>query len=121
MTTIKIVRYTTAPEQADTNEQLVRDVYAELATTQPAGLRYATFRLDDRVSFVHIAVLDGDDNPLTSSAAFAAFQAGIADRCTSPPAAADAQLVASYQLFDELTTLPSRHRNLTGQLPQPGE
>ena len=111
MTTIKIVRYTTAPEHADNNEQLVHDVYAELATTEPAGLRYATFRLDDRVSFVHIAVLDGESNPLNSSAAFAAFQAGIADRCATAPTAADADLVASYHLFDELTTLPSRHRN----------
>jgi hypothetical protein len=103
MTTIKIVRYTTAPEHADTNEHLVRDVFTELATTRPENLHYATFRLDDQVSFVHIAVLDGEDNPLTTSAAFAAFQAGIADRCTTAPAAADADLIASYRLFDDLT------------------
>ena len=107
MTTIKIVRYTTEPEQADNNEELVRDVYAELATSKPEGLRYATLRLDDRVSFVHIAVLDGENNPLNSCAAFAAFQAGIADRCTIAPTAADADLVGSYQLFNELTALPS--------------
>jgi hypothetical protein len=111
MTTIKIVRYTTAPEHADTNEQLVRDVFAELATTRPEGLRYATFRLDDQVSFVHIAVLDGEDNPLTTSAAFAAFQAGIADRCTTAPAATDADLIGSYQLFNELTAQPAGHRD----------
>lgn len=103
MPTVKIVRYSTAPEHADTNERLVRDVFAELATTRPEGLRYATFRLDDRVSFVHIAVLDGEGNPLNSSAAFAAFQAGIANRCTDAPAAADAELVSSYQLFTDLT------------------
>lgn len=78
-------------------------MFTELATTQPEGLRYATFRLDDQVSFVHIAVLDGEDNPLTSSAAFAAFQAGIADRYTTAPAASDADLIASNQLFDDLT------------------
>lgn len=111
MPTIKIVRYATAPEHADTNEQLVRDVFAELASTRPDGLRYATLRLDDRVSFVHIAVLDSDDNPLNSSAAFTAFQAGIADRCTTPPAAADASLIASYQLFDDLTAHHDGHRD----------
>ena len=37
MTTIKIVRYTTAPEHSDSNERLVRDVYAELAETEPEG------------------------------------------------------------------------------------
>jgi hypothetical protein len=109
MTTIKIVRYATAPEHADDNAQLVRDVFAELAATRPEGLHYATFRLDDQVSFVHIAVLDGEDNPLGTSTAFAAFQAGIAQRCTTAPVAADAELIASYQLFDDLPAHPARH------------
>lgn len=109
MTTIKIVRHATAPEHADANVQLVRDVFAELATTRPEGLRYATFRLDDHVSFVPLAVLDGEDNPLGTSTAFAAFQAGIADRCTAAPVAADAELVASYRLFDDLTGHPTGH------------
>lgn len=37
MTTIRIVRYTTAPEHSDSNERLVRDVYAGLAP-RPAGV-----------------------------------------------------------------------------------
>ena len=64
MTTTKVVRYRTKPEHADENERLVRDVFAELAETDPDGLHYATFRLDDGVSFVHVAVLDGEVNPL---------------------------------------------------------
>ena len=68
MTTVKIVRYTTAPEHADTNEQLVRDVYAELADTAPEGLRYATFRLDDRAASCTSPSSEGEDNPLNSSA-----------------------------------------------------
>ena len=31
------------------------------------------------MSFVHVAVLDGDENPLTNSPAFAAFQAGVSE------------------------------------------
>ena len=34
-----IVRYTVKPDRVAENEQLVRDVYAELARTQPDGLR----------------------------------------------------------------------------------
>jgi len=49
-----IVRYRVKPERAAENEELVRAVYAELQETKPAGLRYATFQLDDGVSFVHI-------------------------------------------------------------------
>ena len=50
-----IVRYKVKPEQAAENEELVRAVYAELHETKPASLHYATFRLDDGVSFVHLS------------------------------------------------------------------
>jgi hypothetical protein len=86
MTVTKVVRYRTSPQDADENERLIRDVFAELAAGQPDGLRYASFRLDDGVSFIHVAVLDSDENPLSSSAAFATFQAGIKDRCADGPA-----------------------------------
>ncbi|HEY5385445.1 MAG TPA: hypothetical protein VIJ56_09430, partial [Acidimicrobiales bacterium] len=85
MPTTRVIRYRTKPEYADENERLVRGVFAELADEDPAGLRYATFRLADGVSFVHVAVTDGDENPLTSSPAFAAFQADIGERCAEGP------------------------------------
>jgi hypothetical protein len=34
----------------------VRVVYDELHQTQPTGLRYATFRLDDGRTFAHVVV-----------------------------------------------------------------
>ena len=40
MSTVKVVRYRTKPEQAEANAELVRAVFAELAAGQPAGLRY---------------------------------------------------------------------------------
>lgn len=97
MTISKIIRYTTKPECADENERLIRAVFAELARDNPAGLSYNAFRLADKVSFVHVATLDGDDNPLTRSAAFAEFQRGINDRCAEGPAPADAEIVGSYR------------------------
>jgi len=42
-----MVRYRVKPDQAATNEQLVRAVYSELHRTEPSGLRYATFQLDE--------------------------------------------------------------------------
>jgi hypothetical protein len=98
MTVGKVIRYTTKPECADENERLIRAVFAELAQDNPEGLRYAAFRLDDQISFVHVAVLDGDKNPLTDSAAFAEFQRGIKDRCAEGPVATDAEIVGSYRL-----------------------
>ncbi len=99
MPVTKVVRYRTKPEHADENERLIRAVFAELADARPEGLHYAAFRLDDGVSFVHLAVIDGAENPLTTSAAFAAFQAGIADRVVEGPTPADATAVGSYRLL----------------------
>jgi hypothetical protein len=99
MPTTKMIRYRTKPEHAEENERLVREVFAELAAKRPEGLHYATFRLDDGVSFVHVAVIDGDDNQLTSSPAFAAFQADIGERCAEGPIPADVTVIGNFDLL----------------------
>ncbi len=96
MSTIKVVRYRTKPDKADENAKLVKEVFAELAGDDPGGLRYVTLRLEDGVTFVHIAKIEGDTNPLASSAAFKAFQAEIAQRCEEGPIAMDATIVGGY-------------------------
>ncbi len=80
-----MVRYTTHPEQADENERLIRAVFADLAEHRPDGLHYAVTRLEDGVTFVHLATFEGEVNPLTVSSAFGEFVSGIADRCVEPP------------------------------------
>ena len=93
-----VVRYTTKPERADENQRLVEAVFAELAETAPAGLRYESYRLADGVSFVHVASIDTDDgsNPLVATPAFAAFLSGIADRCSVAPLVCDADKIGAY-------------------------
>ena len=92
-----MVRYKVKPDRVDENEQLVRAVYEELAATAPAALRYATFRLDDGVSFVHIATVEDESNPLAEVAAFARFQADVRDRCEEPPVVTELHEVGSYR------------------------
>jgi hypothetical protein len=92
-----VVRYRVKPDQAEHNEQLVRAVYEELHRADPAGFRYATFRLEDGVSFVHIAESEGAENPLPKLAAFQTFQKDIADRCDEPPVATEATEVGSFR------------------------
>jgi hypothetical protein len=96
-----VVRYKTKPEQSDENQRLVENVFEELKNKQPDGIRYATLRLADGVTFVHLAAIETDDgsNPLAENAAFAEFQRAIEDRCTEPPAPQDATVVGSYRLF----------------------
>jgi hypothetical protein len=97
-----VVRYTTRPEAADENQRLVEQVYAELARTNPGGLRYATFRLADGVTFVHVAIVESETNPLGQTAAFLEFQREIGQRCVDPPVASDATLVGAYRLAGDL-------------------
>jgi len=92
-----MVRYKTSETQADANEALVHAVFDELRATKPAGLRYATYRLPDRVSFVHIATVESPDaNPLLVLPAFKAFQKDLKDRCVEPPVATELSPVDSY-------------------------
>jgi hypothetical protein len=91
-----IIRYRTRPEQADENSRLVTAVYASLAETKPTGFAYATYRLADDVTFVHVAHFDGDENPLATLPAFADFQRDLAGRCAEAPAPTEATVVGSY-------------------------
>ena len=98
-----LVRYRVKPEQVETNEELVRAVYEELGRTGPSGLRYATFKLEDGVSFVHIASVDTADghNPLGAVEAFERFQKDVAARCEEPPVATELREVGSFRFFGD--------------------
>ena len=91
-----MVRYQVKPEQVARNEELVRAVYEELHRVEPGGLRYATFKLPDGVTFVHLADSDGQGISLTDLAAFKAFQAGLRARCDEPPVVSELSEVGSF-------------------------
>jgi hypothetical protein len=92
-----MVRYKVRPDRADDNVALVQAVYEELGRKRPDGLHYATFRLPDGVSFMHI-VIESDEpgRVLGEIAAFKAFSSDIESRCDEPPAATEITLVGSY-------------------------
>jgi hypothetical protein len=93
-----MVRYKVKPERAAENEELVRAVYDELHRTEPAGLRYATFQLDDGVSFVHLASTEDGQNPLPQVEAFQRFQENIRDRCDEVPVVAQLREIGSFRV-----------------------
>ncbi len=96
-----IVRYKVKPERADENVSLIERVFAQLMSEQPEGIRYATFKLEDGVSFVHVAAIDTADgkNPLLAVAAFQKFAEAIKDRCVEPPISMQAEVVGEYRLL----------------------
>lgn len=96
-----VVRYLPKPDRADENQRLVEAVFDELVASDPGGVRYATWRLADG-TFVHIADVEGESNPLGDIAAFAEFQKDIGDRCGpgEGPNPQAATLVGSYRLLE---------------------
>lgn len=91
-----MVRYTVKPDAVARNEELVRAVYDELHERRPRGLRYATFKLEDGVTFVHVAHVEAEANPLLEIAAFRRFQEAIGERCDEPPAASALTEIGSF-------------------------
>jgi hypothetical protein len=97
-----MVRYKVKPDQAEQNRQLVRAVYEELHLTQPTGMRYATFQLEDGVSFIHLHSNESNDgsNALTELPAFKTFQQGIPDRCEERPVVTELREIGSFRFFE---------------------
>ena len=96
-----LIRYKTKPEFADENQRLVESVYEELKTRDPGGVHYATLRLEDGVSFMHVFSTDSDDaaNTLGGIAAFARFLQDLPQRCAEQPIAQTVRIVGSYRMF----------------------
>lgn len=99
-----VVRYETKPDRGDENQQLAEKVFADLAERQPDNFRYASFRLEDGVSFVHVLIeTDDGSNPMSLAEipAFVEFQEGMADRCAVQPVAQGAALIGSHRFVQE--------------------
>jgi hypothetical protein len=94
-----MVRYRTTDAYAGANEALVRAVFNELRSRAPHGLRYASYRLADGATFVHLATLDTpEDNPLAALPSFKAFQGQLKANCVEPPVVMDLTPIDSYGL-----------------------
>jgi hypothetical protein len=96
-----MVRYKVKAEHAAENEEYISRVFEQLQREKPAGLRYASFKLKDRVSFVHIVSQEAADghNPLAELSAFKTFTSGVRDRCDEPPVAVELNEIGSYGVF----------------------
>jgi len=96
-----MVSYRLKADRVAENERCVAAVFAALDRARPAGLRYASFRHADGVSFVHIVSHEeaNGSNALTGLPEFKAFVEGIADRCDVPPVRFELTEMGSYGFF----------------------
>jgi hypothetical protein len=94
-----VTRYSMrSAEDADENQRRVEAVFKELSASTPDTVSYLVLRLADD-SFVHLSFHDhGEDevNPIASTAAFAHFQDGHADRREGGVDQQTATLVGAY-------------------------
>ena len=94
-----VTRYATSSAgAADENQRRVEAVFDELVAAKPDNVSYIVLRLADD-SFVHVSFHNhGDDevNPISSTAAFARFQEGHADRRQGGVDQQTATLVGAY-------------------------
>jgi hypothetical protein len=94
-----VTRYATkSAEDADENQRRIEGVFVALDLAKPDNVSYLVLRLADG-SFVHVSFHDhGDDdvNPISSTAAFAHFQDGHAERRQGGVDQQAATLVGAY-------------------------
>lgn len=97
-----MVQYRVKSDRADENEALIARVFEALTREKPAGIRYASFKAADGVSFTHLAIVETADstNPLVALEAFKRFVSAIRDRCEVPPVTIELGAVGSYRMFD---------------------
>jgi len=95
-----VVRYKVRPEVAAQNEQLIKQVFAELERKSPPGVRYVALKLSDG-TFMHFSMTEDGAAPIPGLEAFRIFQSEIKERCVEPPLQAEATIVGNYQMLRE--------------------
>ena len=98
-----MVRYKVKPEHVAENERDIERVFEQLVAQRPTGVRYASFKLADGVSFIHIVSHEAvdDRNPLSELQAFRAFTAAVERRCEERPVVTNLTEVGSYHVFGD--------------------
>jgi len=96
-----MIRYKLKPDCVAENDELLRGTYEELERTQPDGLRFATFRLDDGLSLVHLVSVETADgrSPLANSVAFGRYSEHVRERCEAPPEFSNLDEIGAFRVF----------------------
>ena len=97
---VMMVRAKAKAESVADVEAAARTMFSAIEEAQPRGVRYASCRLPDGVTFVALLALDdGTENPLPTVPAFREFQENLEGWLAEPPAPEQLTVVGSYGLF----------------------
>ena len=92
-----MIRYRVKRNQVERNLELLRAVYEEMEATQPDGLSYASFQLEDGVSFVDLVATEDGPGSLSRLEAFRRFRSTLDERCDEPPTMTELREVGSFR------------------------
>src|SRR5262245_12426753 len=92
----RFIRYLVKTEKIEENQRLIEDVFRELHTKSPNGVRYLVLKLSDG-SFCHL--VDDSSKVIPSLSAFAAFQRGGEERRLEEPQQLGAIVVGNYHML----------------------
>jgi hypothetical protein len=102
---VMMIRTQVRPDRVADVEAAVQKTFAAIDAAQPQGVRYASTKLADGVTFVVLLELAGEvgpgDNPLNAIPEFAELQANLKEWLAGPPTAEPLQIVGSYRLFGD--------------------
>lgn len=80
-----MIRWKIKPEHLDEELVLLAETYSEMQQLRPAGLRYDTYQLDDRMSFIAVAEMENGLGVLAQLPAFQRYRGTLDARCEIPP------------------------------------
>jgi hypothetical protein len=98
--TVLLIRSKVKTEHVADVEAGVKKMFSAIEEARPQGVRYASSKLPDGVTFVALLQLeDGVDNPLAALPAFREFQENLERWLAEPPVPERLEVVGSYGLF----------------------
>ena len=90
-----MIRCKVRPDGVEASLESFQEVYEEMRSVQPKGLRYATFQLEDKVTFVSFAEMEGP-GVLQQLEAFQRLRATPREEFDEPPVLTMLHEVGSY-------------------------
>jgi len=94
-----IARYKVKRDKAQEHEMLVDEVFRELGSKLPGGVRCLVLKLNDG-SYIHVAFIENRTRLSHALESFGLFQITIAERCTEPPLQGDLTIFRDYGVLE---------------------
>jgi hypothetical protein len=97
---VLIVRSAVKADAVGDVDAAIEHLFAAIEQAQPNGVRYASCKLSDGVTYLALLELDeGVDNPLPVLPEFRAFQDKLKTWTAGPPTSDQATVIGSYRFF----------------------